>query len=277
MILSLSVLFAFLFCHCACSDKWNKVDLTIPDSDELPKFWKQTRGSRISNGMQQAIGQFPFTARMEFLSDAWVICAGSLISSNFILGARHCANGATIKSARAALGAGDWDHPEVVAYVTTFFWYGSSSSADVALFKLQSNVNFNTNIQPVRLPPRSAPTYDNVHAYVTGWGSTGTNWPRFSQFAALRVLSNSNCQQTYNINWLDNNGMCAVGLTASSQGICGGDNGGGLVTLEADGKYTIIAINFTPLGGCGAGSASIFTRVSSFLTYINGVTGIPLR
>lgn len=267
-----------LSCQSAWSSEWSQLELSVPDSsDEHLSFWKQSRGSRISNGMQQAIGQFPFTARLALLSDAWVICGGSLINNKFVLGARHCANGAVIKSVAVALGSGDWDHPEVEVYVKTFFWYSGSDNADIAMYELHTTVNFNTNIQPVRLPPRSASTYDNVHAYATGWGHTTSGFPRFSQFVAMRVLSNSECQQTYNDNWLDNRRMCAVGLTDSSQGICGGDNGGGLVILETDGQYTIIGINYVPMQDCAAGKASLFTRVSTFLSYINQVTGIPLR
>jgi hypothetical protein len=51
-----------------------------------------SHGGRVAGGLSAVNGQFPWAARllMSISNVAAVICSGSLISSNFILTARHC-------------------------------------------------------------------------------------------------------------------------------------------------------------------------------------------
>lgn len=207
-----------LACECSLGYEISRLDLIIPDpSEEFPKFTQASRGGRVSQGMQAAAGQFPFTARLEYLYEIYIICSGSLLSKNFVLGARHCV-GNDLKTLAVALGAGDWDHPQLKVYGKTIYYITNNDGADVTLIQLNTNVFFNTNIQPVRLPPKSAATYENTLAFVTGWGGvTGGAWPRFSQFTTLKVISNPDCVRLYNNGWNDPVRMCAVGLTDAKQ------------------------------------------------------------
>lgn len=192
------------------------IKLVVPeDFSELKKF-ASLRGGRISQGMQAATGQFPFTARLEFLiNESYIICSGSLVSNKFVLGARHCVGDSVVRSVAVALGSGNWDNPEQRAWVGVFHW--NANSADLAIFELSSTVSFNTNIQPIRLQRQSLTNIDNMIAYASGWGDTTSGFPRFVQFTTLKVLSNSDCLRLHNNGWLDDRRMCGVGLTNSRQ------------------------------------------------------------
>jgi secreted trypsin-like serine protease len=54
-----------------------------------------------------------------------------------------------------------------------------------------------------------------------------------------------------------------------------GDNGGPLVYLESDGTYTQVGIvSFVSAAGCQQGHPAVFTRVTSYLSWIESNTGI---
>lgn len=196
----------------ACSMK-----LVVPEDFSIFTKFSQMRGGRISQGMQAATGQFPFTARLEFLStESLVICSGSLVSEKFVLGARHCVGDTVISSAAVALGSGDWDNPQQRVWISVFHW-NANSAVDLAIFELHTTANFNINIQPIRLPRQSLTSVDNIIAFASEWGDTSTGFPKFVHFTTLRVLSNFECLKLHNNGWLDDSRMCAVGLTNSRQ------------------------------------------------------------
>jgi secreted trypsin-like serine protease len=64
----------------------------------------------------------------------------------------------------------------------------------------------------------------------------------------------------------------------TSQYIClllQGDSGGPLVYLESDGIYTEVGIvSFGSSAGCQKGYPAVFTRVTSYLSWIESNTGI---
>lgn len=163
-----------------------------------------------------------------------------------------------------------WGNPELKVRVSRYFTY--SDEVDIAIFKLARIINFSETIQPVQLPPLSATgsTYDNKKTTVVGWGPDAK--PRY---ADMKVLSNTECLLKNNDPWLDCRRMCAVGFNNQKAGICDGDRGGSLV-IQENNEFTVIGISYYAIK-CGDGKPSRFTRVSSFLKFINGVTGIPLR
>jgi len=54
-----------------------------------------------------------------------------------------------------------------------------------------------------------------------------------------------------------------------------GDSGGPLVYLESDGRYTEVGIvSFGSSAGCTRGYPAVFTRVTSYLSWITSNTGV---
>ena len=66
--------------------------------------------------------------------------------------------------------------------------------------------------------------------------------------------------------------------TVTFQYICltlQGDSGGALVYQESDGRYTEVGIvSFVSSDGCTRGTAVAFTKVTSYLDWIELITGV---
>ena len=116
--------------------------------------------------------------------------------------------------------------------------------------------------QPICLP-EPGQSYDNVASVVTGWGTT-TSDPKDRKLSAilqqanLTTITNSQCKDTKWLKLYSNanktlaellkiaskrmvtdNMICAVNPKG---GICHGDSGGPLITLDKKGKYVQIGI-----------------------------------
>jgi secreted trypsin-like serine protease len=56
-----------------------------------------------------------------------------------------------------------------------------------------------------------------------------------------------------------------------------GDSGGPLVIQEIDGDFTQVRIvSFYSLAGCMKGYRAVFTRVTSYLSWISAITGFRI-
>ncbi|XP_059177043.1 chymotrypsinogen B-like [Physella acuta] len=83
----------------------------------------------------------------------------------------------------------------------------------------------------------------------------------------MPIASDATCQSTYGPTFNGKN-FCAG---AVDKNICAGDSGGPLVCKESDGRYYQYGIMSATQGDCHVPNA-LFTKVSSFLPWINGKT-----
>lgn len=265
-----SALTFFVLIGSVWSFEWSSLQLVIPD--ELPVALEETREARTSSGSNVDVSKFPFIARLTLISKgSSKYYSGSLISSKFVLGR----NGGASKSDSVVvhLGSGDWIAPELSLYACSYHYYMSQEGDNIAIYELERFISFTRNIQPVRLPPLSSTvsTFDNEQALFVVW-----DYPRNSQSNNFRVVIHSECAR--NSSWIDCRKMCAVGVSDPIRGACtSGNDGGGLITTEGDGQFTIIGVLYVPPNNCGASKISLFTQVSSYLQFIHDVTGIQLR
>lgn len=87
----------------------------------------------------------------------------------------------------------------------------------------------------------------------------------------MKVITNEKCAKTYGD--LIPGLMCTVAVTGKDN-ICEGDSGGPLV-LEDNGSHILVGIvSFGSSSSCENGSPGAFTRVSSYLDWIQMNTGI---
>ncbi|XP_069700742.1 brachyurin-like [Periplaneta americana] len=254
---------------------------TKPQPEFAGKVHLSSGDLRITSGYTASRGQFPWQVAL-FVDNSF-FCGGSVISEQWILTAGHCAG----NTYEVRLGANRLDATESgsrtvtsrfsirhEAYDPTFI------RNDIAVVELPQPLQFTNYISPVRLPTYSQQGTSFVGSVlrVSGWGKTydgATGITPALQFVDLTVITNNECAQTFGSGITSSN-LCVS--TYGGQSTCNGDSGGPLIYGESDGLYTQVGIvSFGSSYGCEQGYPAVFTRVTSYLQWIESNTGIYIE
>lgn len=237
--------------------------------------------TRIINGRDSRRGQFPHQALLiiHLASNQTSLCGGSLLSNTWVLTAGHCVDGARSFDVHlGALHTRNFTEPGRVVRQTNHsilhegYWRPIVLN-DIALIRLNEPVQFSDTIQPVRLPGRSN-WFHGINAIASGFGRiNGTNNDIASilQWTNLTTISNLQCYRSFGFLVARPSVICAVGSAEGRESACNGDSGGPLITEEG------VQIGLTSFGsgqGCHLGFPSVFTRVTSYLDWIQAHTGL---
>lgn len=177
------------------------------------------------------------------------------------------------------LGATDSSSPEVtysVLYTEIIIypdWNSKNMQHDIALIKIPA-VSFSKRIQPIALPSiiGTYSTYAGDYAIASGWGrtsDTASGNTEELQWARMQVISNTECADTFGAK-ITSSVICVS--TTGGVSTCNGDSGGPLV-LEST-QELIGLTSFGAIAGCGWGYPAAFTRLTSYLGWIQSNTGI---
>ncbi|XP_016981366.1 serine protease 1-like [Drosophila rhopaloa] len=232
---------------------------------------------RITNGKNAVVDQFPYQVGLSFVGSkgSWW-CGGSIIDNSWVLTAAHCTNGAS--SVTIYYGATVRTSPQFTYTVTSSNWIQHANYVsltvrnDISLIKTPS-VSFSASVNKIALPAiaSSYSSYVGQTAVASGWGMTAdteTSVTKNLQFADLTVIDNSVCQKTFGSLVVTSRVICVATTNAIST--CQGDSGG---PLALDG--TLIGItSFGAKDGCEIGAPAAFTRVTSYLDWIQTNSGI---
>ncbi|KAJ9582270.1 hypothetical protein L9F63_003399 [Diploptera punctata] len=255
------------------------VKATKPQPDFAGKVFINDKTDRITNGNSASRGQFPWQAAL--VIDSSSFCGGSLISYQYVLTAAHCAG----SSYQVTLGSTLANYPETGALTYTTrssvvhsYYDPSRIDNDIALLLLPEGVSFSNYISPVRLPPYSLGDLAGETVVASGWGKT-SDWAggisSTLQYVDLRIINNNECAYTYG-DVITASKICVS--TIGGYSTCNGDSGGPLVHQEYDGRYTLVGIvSFGSTGGCQQEHPVVFTRVSTYLNWIEYNTGIYIN
>ncbi|XP_069688316.1 transmembrane protease serine 9-like [Periplaneta americana] len=239
------------------------------------KVHVRNASSRITNGQTASRGQFPFQAGL-LVDNSW-FCGGSLISNTWVLTAGHCIG----SSYQVILGANNVNNPEsgtVVISTSSSIRhenYNSDTLAnDIGLVRIPS-VSYSIYISPISLPSRSdqGNSYAGETVIVTGWGlnsGSGTGIIDLLQYWNLTVITNQECSSIYGM--IFPGMICA--LCPDGKSACIGDSGSPLIHSENGGYVQIGIVTYYAAFGCEAGLPALFTRVTSYLDWIQSHTGI---
>jgi len=257
----------------------------VPSPKQFPSFKNDTKSEpdhRITNGQPARRGQFPWQVAV-FIENTG-FCGGSLISDTWILTAAHCTYNAsyfTLLLGTINLFARDNGYVTQISIGSTVHGeYNNETFAnDIALIKLLQPVEFSLYISSIRLPSRSQAntSFEGATLQCSGWGrvsDTILDQPATLQYADMSVITNSNCMVTWG-SGISGKMICVS--TADRRSPCRGDSGGPLVFREDDGRYTEVGIvSFGHKSGCENGFPAVFTRVTSYLNWIQRNTDIVI-
>ncbi|XP_065356958.1 serine protease 1-like [Calliphora vicina] len=234
---------------------------------------------RITNGQDASLGQFPYqvglSLKLSATKSSW--CGGSVIGNEWVLTAAHCTDG--VKSVTVYLGATVRTNAEVKYTVSPSDiiihagWNSDTLKNDISLIKIPATT-YTTKIQPVELPSiaSSYSTYAGEKVVASGWGlisDSATSVTNDLQWARMEVITNSVCARKYG-SIITSSNLCVS--TPGGVSTCRGDSGGPLV-LEST-KVQVGLTSFGSITGCAKGLPAAFTRVTSYLEWIEANTGI---
>jgi len=242
-------------------------------------------GSRIVGGEEVEPHSYPYQAALLLtIGDKQAFCGGSILNDEYILTAAHCLDPAS--QAEVIVGAHNIheDEPTQQRFISTELivhkgWNPLFLTSDIALVKLPEKIQFNDAVQPIRLPCYSDMNTNlaNQEATVSGWGKDSDKATAVSPVlrkVSSKITSDVICKIAY-FGIPGVNHLCMNGKGGKSS--CSGDSGGPLVTLAEDGQRVQQGVvSFGLAFGCEIGWPSAYTRVSSFLKWINENTGLPV-
>lgn len=121
-----------------------------------------------------------------------------------------------------------------------------------------------------------------LNSTVSGFGMTA-DWGEASlllRYVNLSIISNQVCAQTFGTSLIVSSSICTSGANGRSS--CQGDSGGPLTAEIAPGRRVIVGIvSFGAADGCTLGYPAVYTRVTSYLDFIekykNGATKMSIN
>lgn len=251
---------------------------------------------RIYGGNITGLTSYPWTAILIFRetgrnSDLFH-CGGSLISDRYVLTAAHCIDDLSDDYKLDRIRLGEWNllsdpdcddekqycnDPSLDVGIEKMVAHEDYDKTtilnDIALIKLNQSVNFTETISPICLPLSNLTknkNTDDMTFTVIGWGNTehrnGTYEYGSTHKLHVRLdgVDLTSCNEVYD-DEITSTQICAGAKRGKDS--CQGDSGGGLVS-SVDGfyyDYGVVSWGY----GCGRkGTPGIYTRVTSFLDWI---------
>ncbi|XP_076376429.1 chymotrypsin-2 [Megalopta genalis] len=216
---------------------------------------------RIVGGRDAPAGKYPYQVSLK--NNGRHFCGGSIINERYILTAAHCIVGIRdVRPITVQAGTNQLNASGVVYGVENVTYHPGYDSNkiinDVGVVRVSRRIANSSLVQSIRL------SFSNVAegsaVVLSGWGTTRLGGPTPNQLQEidLKVYSQAQCQRVHAN--LKESHICT--FTKYGQGACHGDSGGPLVQ---NGVQVGIVSYGRP---CGVGYPDVFTRVSSFLPWI---------
>ncbi|XP_006618064.1 chymotrypsin-like protease CTRL-1 isoform X1 [Apis dorsata] len=270
-----------------CAPAWNALpkinEWNSPNNHTSYDQIDELDEDRIFGGEYAMQNQFPFMAVVHQLKGNGRIsqCGGTIISSRWVLTAGHCvASGPhqflVVFGTRDKTGIAYnfYQGPGVAMLTTQAVLHPEyrTTMNDIALLYMPQNIPFGNNIRPIQFVGNRYNTYADKTGMVIGWGKdgpTGTGTKRL-KYAAVPIISNYECSMYWPVTEAH---VCTS--AAYDEDACQGDSGGPLIVMKNRKPFQIGIVSYGD-GNCPSSKPGVFTRVSSFVDWIEEVTNIHL-
>ncbi|KAM4611744.1 hepatocyte growth factor activator [Polymixia lowei] len=246
------------------------------------KHKKRIPRGRIMGGHTALPGTHPWMAAI-YVGKA-DFCAGTLISSCWVVSAAHCFFRSPLKSQiRVVLGQHKFNTTDlntktfgVEQYIfPKQFSVFNPTLYDIVLVKLKKEngrcVRRTPFIRPICLPDKDMTFPDDYCCTISGWGRMHEKAVEYSilQEGGVRLVPHDTCTkpEVYG-NHVTSNMICA-GLNRCVDA-CQGDSGGPLACAKDDVSFLYGIISWGE--GCGrSGKPGVYTKVVNYIDWINSV------
>lgn len=227
----------------------------------------------IINGANAS--QCKWTHQVSFQDRRGHFCAGTLLSTEWILTAAHC--GLEVGSDKAIAGAWKLSRSSGTQErdISRFVKHPKFTKIrpyDFALAKVSKPFKMTTCVGIARLPSRDVEV--GVDCWISGWGNTipdKKSVPDTLQEGKVSIMSNTQCQKDYlkaprGPHTIHSDEVCALGSRGGKTvDACSGDSGGPLV-CGSSGKWTVYGV--TSWGSGCAEFPGLYARVYHEISWI---------
>ncbi|RWS20002.1 chymotrypsin-like protease CTRL-1 [Leptotrombidium deliense] len=156
----------------------------------------------------------------------------------------------------------------------------TDNSKDIAIIKIKEGIDLpkftsdgRGSTNAICLPPASDAEKDySGQAIIAGFGRTDSNSNDIAktlQIGTVKLLSTSECQQSYGAFSVDKTHVCAFSDDTSS---CNGDSGSALYTENNYGVKTAIGVTSFGRINC-KGNPVVYTKVAAYRDFIDKYSG----
>lgn len=191
-------------------------------------------------------------------------CGGFIISLSSVVSAAHCIYGRENLKFQVRAGSDLRSQGGQIVNVTKIFlhpdYQPSGYYNDIAVLRLESNLQFNSKVWSTPLPPKGYKVLHGEPLVVSGWGAL--QWqgsaPERLQSVIVPAVSNEICANAYNS--VRDHKICAGAEGVDS---CQGDSGGPLIH-----KGVVVGVVSSGYRCAYDGFPGMYTRMSEFLDFI---------